>query len=699
MSGAAQPGGRVAGGSRPPGKRPSGSRPPRRLAAAGALAAAVAACSGPAPEPPPEAPRPSILLVTLDTTRADRVGAEAAAGATPALTALAARGRWFSHAYATAPTTLPAHASMLTGLVPAEHGLHENGRRLADGHPLAAERLGAAGYHTAAFVSGFPLDRRFGLARGFDRYDDQMDEGGAERGAAETTRRALAWLEGEARRPAFLWVHYFDPHDPYEPPEPFRSRFADDPYQGEIAAMDDAVGRLLAGFERFAGGGHRILVAGDHGEGLGEHGEALHGNLLYQGTMRVPLVIAGDGVEPARVDHPVSARRVYDTLLAWTGQGAGGLLDAPPETVVGEAMKPHLQYGWQPQVMAVRGRIKVIRSGEIEVYDVVADPAESDDLAGRLTVEPAIKRALAGYPLPGEQAVAPAAGADREAAERLAALGYIDWGAPQPRRTDAPSPRAMTHLFAELDRASGLFSRGDYRRAIPVLARILEHDPGNLGACLRLAAAHSLVGESRQALAWFERAAAIAPDSLDRLHYLALHHLREDDIEAAEPLLERVLAATPDRLTALEAMDRIRERQGRPAEAAAYLERVIRLRRPSAAELERLGGLRMATADTAGAIRAFERARELAGEEFGSYLELGVCYLADRRFAEARDALDRVPPSHPGYPMALFKRAQVSVLLGEPDRAERIRRARELANETTRALIAGERLFADTGAG
>ena len=233
--------------------------------------------------------------MTLDTTRADAIGPEAKGVETPAFNALAARGRRFRQAYATVPETLPSHASMLTGLYPAGHGIHENARYLSETHTVLAERLRQTGYGTAACVSSFILARRFGLARGFEAYDDELSPRSVERSAAETTARALAQLAEKPRPPLFMWVHYFDPHAPYTPPEPFRSRYAKTPYLGEVAAMDQQLGRLVQAFEELVPGPIAIVVAGDHGEGLGDHGESQHGNLLYQSTMRVPLLLVGPG--------------------------------------------------------------------------------------------------------------------------------------------------------------------------------------------------------------------------------------------------------------------------------------------------------------------------------------------------------------------------------------------------------------------
>ncbi len=646
----------------------------------------VAAC-GRAPQEAPPA-RPSILLVTLDTTRADAIGPEAKGVETPAFDALTSRGRRFRQAYATAPETLPSHASMMTGLYPAGHGIHENGRVLSATHAVLAERVRGAGYRTAAFVASLVLARRFGLARGFDVYDDATAPGQSERSARETTDRAVAHLEAPSTQPLFVWVHYFDPHAPYAPPAPFRTRYAAKPYLGEVAAMDEQLGRLVTAFERK--GPAAIVVVADHGEGLGDHGEPQHGNLLYQSTMHVPLAVVGPGVPRGVADAPVSARHVFDTVLDFAGLGAAdSLRAAKDEVVLAEAMKPFLSYGWRPQVMAVEGARKTIQAGRMETYDVAADPGETHDLGD--VASRAVRAALREYPTPSLAAkVAPL---DEDERRRLASLGYVAAGAAPAVRPDAPRPADMAHLFDLLERASGLFVREEYAQVIPLLERILREDPHNLDAILRLATAHSSLRHDAQARAAFERARQVAPDSPDVRTYLALHYARGPRWERAAPLLERALAETPDRLPALEALAHVRERQNRPADALALRQRIHALRTPSAGDLVRTGQLAMAAQQTTEAIAAFEAARAAQGPRFPHDLELGVLYLAARRYPEARDALDRVPPSHPEYATALFKRAQVSVLLREPDQAARIEAARAHADQTTKELIARERLF------
>lgn len=651
----------------------SGLTPTSFLRAAIVAATAVATGCGGATTSEPRRPaaRPSILLITLDTTRADAIGPEAIGVSTPAFNAIAARGRRFRQAYATVPETLPSHASMLTGLYPAGHGLHENARYFPASQPLVAEQLQQAGYRTAAYVSSFVLARRFGLARGFEVFDDQLGASGtAERSAQATTDAALAGLGADGGTPRFVWVHFNDPHTPYAPPEPFRTQYATSPYRGEVAAMDQQIGRLVQAFEQRTAGPHAIVIVADHGEGLGEHGEQTHGHLLYQSTMHVPMVMVGPGITAGTSDTPVSTRRIYHTLLDWAGLGSAHSLRpdslTDDEAVLGEAMKPFLEYGWQPQVMAVRGRHKAILAGRVEGYDLATDPQERLDIAAGPQLPESVRNALYDYPVPTPGASPEPASLGADDRQKLASLGYVSGGATPVIRKDAPRPADMVSLLVDVERVSTMFVRGQYAQAVPLLLRIRAKDPYNLDATLRLATAYSSLGRGGEADAMFARAAEIAPSSPDVKVYRALHQARGADWRAAVPVLEQAFRDTPDREPVVAALASIRERQGR---------------------------LAMDAGDTAAATAAFEQARSLRGDRFTYDLELGVLYLAARRLPEARAALDRVPPMSPGYAMALFKRAQVSVLLKEPDAKARIAAATAHADAVTRPLIQSERLF------
>jgi arylsulfatase A-like enzyme/Tfp pilus assembly protein PilF len=634
----------------------------RNMSVAALLAAA--ACGGAAQRRPAAVERPSILLVTMDTTRFDAVG-RGRPGDAGAFAALEARGRRFTQAYAAVPETLPSHTSMMTGLYPGGHGVHQNARYVPATVPLVAEQLQRAGYRTAAFVSAFVLNRRFGLARGFDVYDDHFAPGRNERNARDTTDATLGELQAASPTPRFLWVHYYDPHAPYDPPAGFRR---DVPYLGEVDFMEAQLARLVQAFNAVAGPASAVIVVADHGEGLGEHGEAEHGRLLYQATMHVPLVIVGPGVPAGSVGAaPVSTRRVYNTILDFAGLGVEhSLRSDAADAVLGEAMNPFLEYGWQPQVMAVAGDFKAILAGRVETYALTMDPAEAHDLGSSVVLPAGTRKNLDDYPVPSPDAAHAPAGLDADAARRLAALGYVSGAAAPVVRRDAPRPADMTALFPIMDRAAALFGAAEYAQAIPVLQRILASDSRNLDARLRLATCYSSLGREQQALDAFREAAAIAPNSQDVRTYLALHYARSKDWERAVPVLEQVVKESPDRATAVEALGGLKVREGEAA---------------------------MQRGDTAAAVAAFERARQLQGSTFAHDLELGVLAMDARRFEDARVALDRALAAKPDDPMTLFKRAQVSVLLRGPDAPTWIARAKEKADGTTRELIARERLF------
>jgi arylsulfatase A-like enzyme/Tfp pilus assembly protein PilF len=639
----------------------------RRSAAVLLIAAVLASCGRGANRAAASAPRPSILLVTLDTTRYDAIGPEASGVDTPAFDTLAARGRRYRQAYAAVPETLPSHTSIMSGLYPGGDGVHENARYVPGSLPLLAQRLHDAGYRTSAFVSSFILARRFGLARGFDVYDDALPDGKNERSSRATTDAALVDLQKPVSQPRFIWVHYYDAHFPYDPPAPYRTKYKANPYLGEIAAMDEQLGRLVQAFERVSGSASAIVVVADHGEGLGEHGEQQHGDLLYQATMHVPLALVGPGVAPGVSDDPVSTRRVFYTILDWAGVSADhSLRGSDREVVLGEAMKPFLEYGWQPQIMAVDGHYKAILSGRVETYDLSSDPREAHDLGSGAALPAGMRKALEDYPVPSPAAEHRANTLDPDAARRLASLGYVSAGAAPIVRKDAPRPADMTALLAVIEHAESLFGDHQYRDAIALFEHVLGADPNNVAALLSLASAYSALGQNDRAMAMFQRAAAMAPDSDDVKTYLGLHYVRTKDWDRAAPLLDHVIAAAPDRATAVEALATVKINQGEQA---------------------------MDAGDTAGAIADFERARTLQPAAFTHDLELGVLYLAVHRFEDARGALDRALAADPHNPMALFKRAQVSVLLHEPDASARIRAARDHADATTGPLIQRERLF------
>ena len=429
---------------------------------------------------------PDIVLVTLDTTRADRLGLMGDASArTPSLDGLAARGVVFERAYASAPLTLPSHTSILTGLDPDQHGVHDNGRfTLPAAVPTVTERLAARGYDTAAFVAAIVLDSSYGLARGFATYDDDITPGHdplrfevPRREGAAVTDRALAWLGARGRKPFFLWVHYYDVHLPRQPPAPFDA--IPDDYAGALAYVDAQVGRLLDGVARAAGERPTlIVVVGDHGESLGEHGEETHGVLAYDATLHVPLVVAGPGFASGRQWQGfVRTIDVAPTILAAAGaaeitSSRGRPLQARDATsgdedAIGyfESFGPSYRMGWARLGGVRTPRWKLTAEpAPVELYDTIADPFET---VNRAAAEPAVVAGLQAR----WDAFRPrdAGGRFTPAAERrLAALGYVDAPRAFPPGRE-PDPRTSVAAVALVDAARNLALQGRVAASIQAL--------------------------------------------------------------------------------------------------------------------------------------------------------------------------------------------------------------------------------------
>ena len=445
-------------------------------------AAGAALWLWPGGAPPPVVERnaeQNVLLVTIDTLRADALGSYGGAAATPNLDRLAAAGARFEFAHAHAVVTLPSHASILTGTYPFEHGIHDNaGYRLPDDSSTLAAMLRAEGFATGAFVAAFPLDSQFGLDNGFETYDDRFGQAEgpsdftiAERPAETVVAAARTWIESQRGR-WFAWVHLFDPHAVYRPPAPFDARYAASPYHGEVAYTDYALGPLL----ETAGGGGRptlVVVTADHGEALGEHGELTHGLFAYEATLRVPLILAQLGgaardaaargvvsADPAR--HVDIAPSILDALTLpapSTLPGRSLLAAATSETESRsyfEAMSASLNRGWAPLRGVLAGRDKYIDLPLPELYDLREDAAETRNLVtGRAARVRALETLLAEVPsAAGDRRV------DETAAvvERLRSLGYIGGSAPvKERYTVADDPKQLAHIDSAMHRGVDLF--------------------------------------------------------------------------------------------------------------------------------------------------------------------------------------------------------------------------------------------------
>jgi len=553
------------------------SRAARSLAAGLAAAALLAGCGG--GEPPL-----SVVLLTLDTTNRDALGCFGQAlPLTPALDRLAAEGIAFDQARTVAPLTLPAHGSMLTGLVPLRHGVHDNALVPipAEAETLA-ERLAAAGFQTAAFVSAVVLAAPYGLDQGFQVYDAPAGTAAGPtahmlaRPGGETVRRAGAWLEARERdRPFFLWVHLFEPHEPYEPPEDCLALARGNPYLGEVAALDRAVAALRETLER-AHGLERLLlvVAADHGEMLGDHGERTHSVLCYERVLRVPLLVRLPGGARAgeRSGTPVSVTDVFPTVLEVLGMppvaGLDGQSLVAPRAPVGsffESYTGYLNYGWSPLVGWTDGRWKYVHGTAPELFDLERDPGELQNLFPEGAGLAPARAAL------GELAARPrlvARGAtDESLAEDVRALGYAgsasaESALPEPlAETGRPAPRTRLAELERFYRAVLRYNNGKRAEAIADLEGLLAENPGNTMA--RRILASYLLGEDR------------APDAL--------------------AVLEQLAPEARGSATAQDLFGHCLERLGRTEEARAHFARALELKPGDAHQEEDLARLARAS--------------------------------------------------------------------------------------------------------
>lgn len=653
------------------------------------------------PAPPPPGPRPDIVLVTIDTLRFDAPGFAGGRAATPHLDQLAATGRVFTNAQAHNVVTLPSHANILTGLYPYQHGVRDNsGFALPDNLPTLATVAREQGYATAAVVSGFPLDSRYGLDRGFAVYDDRFSTTGGEDAFAMAERRgdeavgvARAWWAAHAASPRFLWLHLYDPHAPYEPPEPFRSRYRDRPYDGEVSAVDAFLGPLFADLR--APGPRPVFLAltADHGESLGDHGEATHGLFCYRSTLQVPLVLWGAGVTPGVDDRLARHVDLFPTVLAVAGfpeptaGGAGpasagnrvdhtrtgrSLLDAPagePADSYFEALSTALNRGWAPLRGVIAGDTKAIALPLPELYDLARDPAEADN---RIDDERRLYRELIAT-LPRESAWPPerAAISDEEI-RRLGALGYVGGEAGATREaTPADDPKKLLDLDRQIFAAIEATRLGRVAEAVTRAEAIVASRPTMpLGHTL-LAQALLAAGKSGEAVAVMQRARSAGTATRTLLRQLALTLLERGDHAGAaavvDPLVaqgdvdarviraqalsdagrqdeaaaELVAIATerPDDAKVLEVTALVELRRGRFAQARAAAARSTELGPGNARAWNDLGVAAMQLGDVDAALAAWRRATDLDPQLWDAWWNLGVQSGRHGHLAEAKRAL------------------------------------------------------------
>jgi choline-sulfatase len=608
---------------------------------------ALAACR-PAADVAVPAPRANILLITVDTMRADRLGR----GFTPTLDALAAQGLRFTEARSVVPLTLPAHASIMTGQLPPAHGIRINGAARLQGTPTLAVLLKAAGYQTRAVVGAFVLDRRFGLDAGFDEYDDQiardpgaMDLLQAERPAGEVIDRAIKMLGGLQDAPWMLWVHLYDPHAPYAPPATALARAKGDAYDGEIAYVDEQIARLLNTLSTRADVARTaVIVSGDHGESLGAHGEPTHGMLIFEPAIRVPLVIKAPGVQPAVRDDAASIIDIAPTVRAIAGLPAAGtgrnLVGPPPADGAesyAESEYPRVA-AWAPARSLVRDRWKMIVSDRPVLFNLADDPDEQRDLSN---AQPALAKAMSARleTLRAASTASPTT-VSPEVANRLRSLGYVAATlAPSPATGGVNAADAMP-AWAAFESALSDVTAGRVAQALPALARVTAAYPEAPIFAATYARALAASGRKPQALAQFRDAVKRWPADWSLYHELAVIARdlgRADEALRAE---EAALALNPHEPSALNGKGLLMSDAGRDREAAQAFDAALQYDPTNAVYAANLGNARRALGDLDGAAAAYRRALERAPLPDAAN-GLGVVLVQQRQFAAAVPLLEQ----------------------------------------------------------
>ena len=609
----------------------------------------------------------NVLLITIDTLRADALSAAGGTASTPRLDGLAAGGARFTFAHSHAVVTLPSHASLLTGAYPYTHGVRDNnGYRLRAGTPTLASRLKPLGFATAALVGGFPLDQRFGLNSGFDVYDDHISEAAGsvdfalpERRADAVVSAAMAWTAGQHDK-WFAWVHVFDPHAPYAAPEPFASRYPGNPYAAEVAWTDHALAPL---FDRVAGLARPtlVVVTADHGESLGEHGELTHGIFAYEATLRVPLIVAeiGGGSSAARgvtIDSSVRHVDVVPTVLDVLGAPAdaslagtslrgaiarGGGDDRPSYF---EAMTATLSRGWAPLRGVIVGHDKYVDLPLPELYALERDPGEERNLATterqrtEVLLNTLRQHDVAPPSLPGEETSA--------VRDRLRALGYVGGSAAarRERYEEADDPKRLIEIDALLHRAGDHYQHGRFRAAAALFQEAIARRRDTADAYRYLAFVYWQTGQRRSAIETLERALAQGLSHRDIRVKLGIYLAETGDAKRAIALLDGL---TGDDIEALNALGIAYGQSNRPDDALKMFRKAIEIDPSNALAWQNIGAVELRAGRLGAAGPALKRALELDDRLAGAHTALGVLLMesGDRREALAswKRAVDADP--------------------------------------------------------
>jgi choline-sulfatase len=618
--------------------------------------------------------RANVLLITIDTFRADRVRR----GLTPVIDGLADRGTRYDFARSVVPLTLPSHVTIMTGQLPTVHRVRENGHVFTPGPSTIslARRFREASYHTGGFVGAYVLDRRFGLAEGFETYDDRIrfdpNEGArleAERSGGEVVGAALDWL-AKTSAPFFLWVHLYDPHAPYEPPAEYRKKGGDNPYDGEIAYVDAQVGRLL---EALASRGLTsdtvVVIVGDHGEGLGDHGELTHGMLAYDSTLRVPLVIAGPGAGPGSkpevVTTPFSLVNLAPLLLSRAGVPDPLRHSSDRIEIYAETRYPRAA-GWHPLTVLADDRWKLIRSSDAELYDLSVDTAEKHNVAGDHTgTVQAMTARLQQLEMAGSGAEA---SVPAEAAERLRALGYVSSSPGAGGKGDSgANPATAIDAWNRFEAALSLVNAGRAQAALGELKALSEKFPDATVFQTTYGRALKDAGRANDAVALYRRAVERTPEA-GLFHDLAVAARAAGNAAEAMKAEQAALTLEAKNPAALNGLGLLYAEAGQPKEAAAAFEQATTLDVSNPSYWTNLGNARRELSDVTAAEAAYRRALDVDPNYPDAANGLGVLFVQGGKPGDAIPWLERALAQSPEFYEA---KLNLGIALQESGQTER----------------------------
>ena len=626
-----------------------------------------------------------VVLITIDTLRADYVGYSGSDKVkTPSLDRLGQDGVAFTQARSPVPLTLPAHASLLTGAYPPSHGVRVNGRdRLPETSATLADILKEKGYATAAFVGAFVLDRRFGLSQGFDVYDDSMgtdvrllENVEAERNAGAVASAFTEWLRDQhLARPFFAWIHFYDPHAPYEPPEPYRSQYPNDPYAGEVAHTDVALGRVIAELEsRGLLEKTLVVVVGDHGEGLGEHGEQSHSVLIYHSTLRVPLLFHAPGlIEAGRtVDSPISTIDVAPTILDYLGLapalGQGETLrpwiegeTTAERPIYSESLYASAHLGWSELRGLERGSFRFIEAPEPELYDLGKDPAERVNViqAERARAR-AMRQELTALVEKLQEGAPTTPGAiDPETEARLRSLGYVSSPRP-PLRGKVVDPKDKMAVWNEIQLGIHEFGRGNLALAGGILEKVLRSEKDIPLVYENLGALYMATGRPADAERIYREALARGIEDADFHTNLGLLHYRRRELPESEKDLRIALELDPRNVAALVHLGNTLRARGQLEEAISEYKRALEINPRYLYAFDGLGIAHSTLGRKADALEAFREVVRLDPEGAQGHFNLAVQLEQMGRKAEALESY-RTLLERSGAPEELIPRARAAV--------------------------------------